>query len=279
MPYHGQRQLADCSEQRVIRRQGYAEPVSPDAARLWRPGEWRLDAGAAFVNHLATDELIGVGFAGQGGIGEDSPFAPIAGDPPPMTRDDMVAAAQRWVGEGHGKCGANGWNGTITSTTTAQNHEDPQPGTLLVKDSATELKVTLAVVDSTASANVTFTQHDFTDAPANRPCWIIHDSWKADGRAEDADLQIIGDTDQEFGIYVAWSVPEYTGVHHSEMGTVPPACRIVLRDDVYSVRKSNGGVQPTVDLDDPNHLVGEKIIEDPNIRTTTTIRWNLSREP
>jgi hypothetical protein len=31
----------------------------------------------------------------------------------------------------------NGWHGTITSTTTAINHEDRQPGTLLQKDSAT----------------------------------------------------------------------------------------------------------------------------------------------
>jgi hypothetical protein len=86
------------------------------------------DAGGFFVNHIANDDLIGVGFAGQGGIGEDSPFATITPDPPPMSRSEMVAAAQRWVGEGHASCGANGWNGTITSTTTAMNHEDRQPG-------------------------------------------------------------------------------------------------------------------------------------------------------
>ena len=74
-------------------------------------------------------------------------------------------------------------------------------------------------------------------------------------------------------------MPEYSGTHHSEIGTVPPACKIMLRDEAYSVRKSNGGVQPTVDLNDPNRLAGQKIIEDPNIMTTTTIKWNLSREP
>jgi hypothetical protein len=235
------------------------------------------DSGDAFVNHLASDDLIGVGFVGQGGIGEDSPFATITPDPPPMSRAEMVDAAKRWVGEGHAKCGANGWNGTITSTMTAQNHEDRQPGTLLVKDSATELKVVMAVVDSTATSNVSFIQHDFTDAPTGRPCWVIHYSWKADGRG-DAELNIIGDTD-EGGMFIAWSVPEYSGTAHSDMGTVPPACKIISRDEPYVVRKSNGGVQPKVDLDDPNHLAGEKVIEDPNNKTTTTIKWDLSREP
>lgn len=242
-------------------------------------GNGNADAADAFVNHLASDGLIGVGFVGQGGIGEDSPFATITPEPPPMSRDEMVAAARSWVDEGRAKCGANGWNGTITSTMTAQSHEDSQPGTLLVKDSATELKVTLVVVDSTASADVTFTQHDFTDAPANRPCWVIHYTWKADGRLDDAELHIIGDTDQFNGIYLAWSVPEYRGTQRSEMATVPPACKTVLRDEAYSVRKSNGGVQPTVDLENPNHLVGQTIIEDPNNKTTTTIKWDLSREP
>jgi hypothetical protein len=236
-----------------------------------------VDSGAAFVNHIATDDLIGVGFVGQGGIGEDSPFATITPDPPPMSRAEMVAAAKRWVEQGHAKCGANGWNGIITSTTTAQNHQDRQPGTLLVKDSATELTVKLVVVDSTAIAGVSFTQHDFTDAPQGRPCWIIHDSWKADGRG-DAELNIIGDTDSG-GMYLAWGVPEYRGTHHSDIGTVPPACKIVARDEPYVVRKSNGGVQPVVDLNDPNHLTGQKVVEDPNIKTTTTIKWDLSREP
>ena len=69
------------------------------------------------------------------------------------------------------------------------------------------------------------------------------------------------------------------GPHHSDIGTVPPACKIAPRDEPYVVRKSNGGVQPTVDLNDPNHLAGQKIVEDPNNKTTTTIKWDLSRDP
>jgi len=235
------------------------------------------DAGGFFVNHLATDDLIGVGFVGQGGIGDDSPFAPIAADPPPMSRAEMVAAAKHWVEDGRGKCGANGWNGTITSTTTAQNHTDKEPGTLLVKDSATDLTVKLVVTDSTAIANVSFTQHDFTDAPPNRPCWVIHYSWKADGRG-DAELNIIGDTDGP-SMFLAWAVPEYRGIEHTEMRTVPPACKTNQREDPYVVRKGSGGVSAPVDPNDLNHLVGQNVIEDPNNKTTTTIKWNLSREP
>jgi hypothetical protein len=235
-------------------------------------------SGDAFVNHIATDDLIGVGFDGQGGIGEDSPFATITPAPPPMSRGEMVAAAKRWVTEGHAKCGANGWNGTITSTTTAKNHEDRQPGTLLVKDSATELKVIMTVVDSTAKSTVTFTQHDFTDAPQGRPCWVIHDTWTADGKG-DAELQIIGDPAEGGGIYLAWSVPAYNGTHHAEKNTVPPACKATVRDEAYSVRQSSGGVQPTIDPNDVNRLAGQSIVEDPNSKSTTTIKWDLSRDP
>lgn len=260
MSFVGRDTLAMCKQ---IRRSTGQDGDDPDAGFL--------------VGHLTNDDLIGVGFVGQGGIGEDSPFATIEPDPPPMSRAEMIAAAQRWIGEGHARCGANGWNGVITSTMTAQNHEDRQPGTLLQKDSATELKVTMAVVDSTATSNVTFTQHDFTDAPTNRPCWIIHYSWKADGRG-DAALQIIGDTN-EGGMFLAWTVPEYSGTAYTDMATVPPGCKHTTREEVYSVRQSSGGVQPIVDLDDPNHLAGEKVVEDPNNKTTTTIKWDLSRKP
>lgn len=230
------------------------------------------------VFHITTDDLVGVGFVGQGGIGDDSPFAPITPAPPPMSKADMVAAAQQWVGPGQGKCGPNSWNGTITATTVAKNHEDRQPGTLLQKDSATELKITMTVVDSTAKSEVSFTQHDFTDQQIGRPCWIIHDSWQAEGRG-DARLNIIGDPAEGPSVFLAWTIPEYSGTHQSDKATVPPACKHTVRDEPYSVRQSSGGVQPKVDPNDPNHLVGESVVEDPNNKMTTTIKWNLSREP
>ena len=197
--------------------------------------------------------------------------------PPAMSRAELVAAAKKWVDVGHAQCSGTTWSGVITQTEKGQIHEDRQPGTLLVKDSASDLTVTIVVTESTAIANVTFTSHDFTDAPPNRPCWVIHYSTAADGRG-DAELNIIGDTD-EGGMYLAWSVPEYSGIHHSDIGTVPPACKIAAREEPYVVRKSNGGVQPKVDLNDVNHLTGQTIVEDPNNKTTTTIKWDLSRDP
>ncbi|HEV7666656.1 MAG TPA: hypothetical protein VGQ62_24185, partial [Chloroflexota bacterium] len=75
----------------------------------------------AFVNHLHDDLLIGVAFVGQGGIGEDSAFAPIAPEPPAMSQAEFVAAAQRWTIDGKAAC-SNKWNGTITQTITAEEH-------------------------------------------------------------------------------------------------------------------------------------------------------------
>ena len=74
-------------------------------------------------------------------------------------------------------------------------------------------------------------------------------------------------------------MPAYNGSHHAEKNTVPPAYKATVRDEVYSVRQSNGGVQPTIDPNDVNRLVGQKVVEDPNIKTTTTIKWDLSRDP
>jgi hypothetical protein len=241
-------------------------------------GNDAADSRAAFVFHLATDDLIGVGFVGQGGIGEDSPFATIEPAPPPMSRAEMVAAAQTWVDVGHANCGPNAWNGTITSTTAGKSHEDKQRGTLLVKDFATELKVKLTVVDGTATADVSFAMHDFTDQQPNRPCWVIHDSWVAEGKG-DADFQVLGDPTESGNMLLTWYVPAYKGNHHSEMRTVPPACKAVLRDEPYSAQKSFKSVKPTVDPNDPNHLAGQSIVDNPNDKTTTTIKWDLTREP
>jgi hypothetical protein len=52
-----------------------------------------------------------------------------------------------------------------------------------------------------------------------------------------------------------------------------------VRDEAYSVRQSSGGVQPTIDPNDVNRLAGQSIVEDPNSKSTTTIKWDLSRDP
>jgi hypothetical protein len=50
------------------------------------------DAAAGFVGHITNDDLIGLAFVGQRGVGDDSAFGPLVPDPPPMSRQDMIAA-------------------------------------------------------------------------------------------------------------------------------------------------------------------------------------------
>src|SRR6266536_2052694 len=59
-----------------------------------------------FIEHISTDQLIGFAFEGRRGMLENSPL------PPPMTRPQFIAAAQRWLDDGHARCGA-GWTGSI----------------------------------------------------------------------------------------------------------------------------------------------------------------------
>lgn len=57
-------------------------------------------------SHLMGDELIGFAFVGRRGDATES------ADPPPMTREELVRAADHWLEKGWGKCGR--WKGTIT---------------------------------------------------------------------------------------------------------------------------------------------------------------------
>lgn len=68
-----------------------------------------------FLPHSTHDELIGLAFVGRSGIGEDSAFAPITPAPPPMSRDEFLAAAKIWIEDGHARCGST-WNFTIKYT-------------------------------------------------------------------------------------------------------------------------------------------------------------------
>src|SRR5207244_2469446 len=93
-----------------------------------------------FIDHLATDQLIGFAFEGRRGMLENSPI------PPPMTRPQFIAAAQRWLDEGHARCGA-GWTGSIVQKTTIRSQS---PG----NDMATDLTVTVDINAGDARAHV-----------------------------------------------------------------------------------------------------------------------------
>jgi hypothetical protein len=135
----------------------------------------------AFVRHIANDPLIELGFVGQGAIGPESAFAPITADPPGMTHEQMVQAAQDWTGTGHAGCSK--WNGTITFTET-------QAERVQFRETATDLKVTIDVVDNKATATTHYAMHDFTDVATKECLTFVHHTFTVDGKAP-ADLQII----------------------------------------------------------------------------------------
>jgi hypothetical protein len=149
--------------------------VSKDPLTLCRL--MRDSSGDDLVKHIATDDLIGVGFVGQGGIGEDSPFAHIKPDPPPMSRAQMVAAAKRWIVQGHGKCAPD-----IVLEIQHHIQSDPQ---------SARSKVGSAQFDGTVKFEVGLTHREKTpegwfygEATVTRPWTVRHvvpSAWKCSG--------------------------------------------------------------------------------------------------
>jgi hypothetical protein len=263
--------------------------TAPDALSFVGKGALALcrqmrstDAGSGFVNHIATDDLIGVGLVGQKGIGDDSPFGPRVPDSPPMSRADMVAAAKIWVEDGHAQCGSS-WSGTVSVKTSSISHDDRQKGTNLAKDAAYDFSSTVTIVDGKGTADMHMKSHDFTDNPPNRPCWKIHYSSFADGTG-DAEIQIIGEISQSSGgLAVAWTVPEATGKKHQELTTVPPACKANVQDQTYTVAKGFASTQILIDPtqpddpNNPNHIFGHKAEKDLVGGGTTVYTWDLTK--
>jgi hypothetical protein len=265
----------------------------------------------AFVRHIADDPLIALGFVGQGAIGSDSAFAPIAADPPGMTHAAMVAAAQDWTQKGHARC-TNKWSGTITYALMAQEK-------VQFREAGTDLRVTVDVVDNEATATTHYAMHDFSDVASKDCLTIVHHSWSADGKAA-ADLQIIetptipagmpdlsaipgvpdlpglpdltnlpgmpgggnahlppGQVVPGFapgGVFLLLTLPEAAGTHHSETRTLP-GCKTVLADEKYSYVKSNLSANPTVDPNDPDHLKGEQVQQYEH--GSAILKWDLRR--
>jgi hypothetical protein len=71
-----------------------------------------LEVGEGTANHLATDALIGLAFAGRRGNAVPGQYT----QKPPMTRAEFVRAYRDWVRLTGGGCSS--WEGTITRTET-----------------------------------------------------------------------------------------------------------------------------------------------------------------
>src|SRR5205807_1809404 len=76
-----------------------------------------LNGRSGFVNFLASDPVVGLGFEGLRGMDEASPYWPVVPEPPPMDQASFAAAIDQWITEGRAECTAHGWSGTIIQTT------------------------------------------------------------------------------------------------------------------------------------------------------------------
>jgi hypothetical protein len=264
-----------------------------------------------FVDHLHNDLLIGVAFVGQGGIGDESAFAPITPDPPPMSHAEFVAAAQRWAIDGKAAC-SNKWNGTITQTFTAQEK-------VQFREVVTETRLTVDVVDNKATATVNWSMRDFTDVPTKDCATHVHHTFTAEATRLPIDVQIFdaptipaGSTmpglPPELNLPPGFSLPPgmtpppgtrlppgmtipslgepgtvfimvpgqaVPGNHHTDTRTLP-GCRAVVNDENHQYSMAGAMIQATPDPNDSNHLVGQKV--DQTDGGKMVITWDLRRE-
>jgi hypothetical protein len=258
-----------------------------------------------FIDHLNEDPLIALGFVGQGAIGEDSAFAPITPEPPPMGQGEFIAAAQRWLTDGNAACSSK-WNGTITETTNASE-------SVLSRAVRTETRITITVVDSKASADVHWQMTDFTDVKTRECATYVHHTFSSDATKLPVDLTIVlntpalptgpitlpegitlppGATLPGFTLPPGMTLPPgivgvptggpffmYSGAlvkgnHHTDLRTLP-GCKRVVTDEAHPYTMTGALIQATVDPNDPDHLVGENVVQD---RTGKTVyRWDLRR--
>jgi hypothetical protein len=284
---------------------------------------------AGFVTHLASDELIGVGFNGDGGVGRDSAFfSDISVDPPPMSRQAFLRAAQHWVTDGEAAC-SNKWNGTITETSMSTERVQFGPGT---REVTQEGRTVVTVVESEATAEVHWKVTDFTDVPTRECATYVHGTFGADGSKLPVMLTIVlnpptappagapvlppgftlppgmelppgfelppgmqlppgfelpaGMTAPTVGPFIQYTTPaeaEVSGNNHLDTRSLP-GCKQTLVDEKQPYHMAGGMIQlmapsyaqPYGDPDNDNHLVGEKITQTDNGKTT--IKWDLIRD-
>jgi hypothetical protein len=264
--------------------------VNKDAAALCRQiktlnhlSDTDQAAKDALVFHLGEDYFVGLAFVGQGAIGDDSAFGPLAPAPPPMNREDFVGAAQTWLGAGHALCGL-GWSGTITVTKTAALHEIVQ-GNTVERDTALDIKDTIQLVEGEATGTMHLAQHNYQDSgPKNHNCGLNHEIWTVDGGGP-ATVQIFVNTPSAAdpsgigNVQMYFSVPAATGTLHSEIKTGQlNACRQnLLKDEPFTVAQDQLGANGPADPNDPNNLEGEQTTLSVDKTITTTIKWKLTR--
>jgi hypothetical protein len=256
---------------------------------------------AAFDHHLHNDLLIDLAFVGNRGM-EGTVAAP-----PPMSQGVFFAAAQRWLEDGLGAC-SNKWSGTITETTTASESVSfaPAPGS---RQTTTETHLTLDVDENVATATLQYEFKDFTDVATKDCLTHSHQTFFATATLLPVSLTIamnptipsgpltLPGLPPGFALPPGMTLPpgfempssspggaffqygptdksEVAGTHHSDIQSTP-GCKREVKDERHVYQIMGAHIDSPLDPDDPNHLVGEKIIETNNSKTV--IKWDLRR--
>jgi hypothetical protein len=79
-----------------------------------------------------------------------------------------------------------------------------------------------------------------------------------------------------FFVYAATSKSEVAGNHHLDSRTLP-GCRQTQSDEKWPYFLTGALIQVTIDPNDPNHLVGEKVISETS-QGKTVVKWDLTRD-
>lgn len=248
-----------------------------------------------FIDHLATDQLIGFAFEGRRGMLENSP------SPPPMTLPQFIAAAERWLDEGHARCGS-GWTGTIVQKTSIHT---VSPGS----DMATEQTVSIDVSAGVATAHVKMTGHSLQDQRPQQGCQLYsHETFSVDRtvpgtvsiavsppQAVPSDLPQLPQELRNLpgfegldipgligggSVTLAFSAPPVPGERHIETQflTLPPEfkCQKIVQDPSYNYAASVMGIMKPLEGNDVDHLTGHDIKQFEN--TVITTDWDLRND-
>jgi hypothetical protein len=182
----------------------------------------------------------------------------------------------------------------------------PAPGG---RQTTTETHLTLDVDENVATASLQYEFKDFTDVPTRDCLTHSHQTFFATATLLPVSLTIainptipsgpltVPGLPPGFALPPGMTLPpgfempsfspggaffqygptdksEVAGTHHSDIQSTP-GCKKEVKDERHVYQIMGAHVDSPVDPDDPNHLVGEKIIETNNSKTV--IKWDLRR--
>ena len=213
-------------------------------------------------------------FVGKGGVGDDSPFGPIAADPPAMDRPKFIGAAKRWLQEGQASCGS-AWNGTVRKETTWPNVDAiTQGGTIRERMSLKFQNVTVTVVDNVSTADMSYHSEWETNDPRGRSC---RDSQLTEHASNEdpipTEVFLINVMDNG-NWTLSFNVGAIDGVR-TAVDKYFPQCKEIKVEKPYKQPGTGGFIKGSVDPKDPTHLAGEAPVTEAD-GSKTLYKWDLT---